>query len=239
MRKRAFRNNVIAHFRACFIGIFIALALSVPTYGNPLHISIKSLDWKLFSEIIERDFSGCNASDSDGVFPLHYAAGLGCIQMVAALLKNGADPRLTDSQGNSALHWAVNIQPLCTVVVQPNEMKLCNLDVVQMLASAGVDVDARNNAGETPLHIAARQGTFGMVKLLTERRGNPNLQNSSGSSPLHLATGKFAAIVAGVLLYAGADPLLKNQEGKTPVDVAKEVNLPELLMVYERFFSKK
>jgi ankyrin repeat protein len=52
------------------------------------------------------------------------------------LLEQGADPFVTDTEGNIALHWAVLSGSMSSV---------------EMLLNYGCQVNAANNIGDTPL----------------------------------------------------------------------------------------
>ncbi|MBR5879374.1 MAG: ankyrin repeat domain-containing protein, partial [Akkermansia sp.] len=60
-------------------------------------------------------------------------------EMVAALLKHGADINAQDEDGDTVLHDAV-------IANEP--------EIVQMLLEAGADVSIRNEEGQTPEDIA-------------------------------------------------------------------------------------
>ena len=61
-------------------------------------------------------------------------------------------------------------------------------DVAALLAR-GVDVDAANDRGVTPLYIAAEQGYLELVKLLLERGADPNVKDLEwGRTPLRHAS---------------------------------------------------
>lgn len=59
--------------------------------------------------------------------------------------------------------------------------------VPQLLIEHGADVNARSADGDSPLHVAAREGDAALVECLLEAGASPVLCNSSGSSPLELA----------------------------------------------------
>ena len=51
-----------------------------------------------------------------------------------------------------------------------------------------MDLNAKNNDGDTPLHTACRKGSSEQVKLLVgDERCNPHEKNSRGDTALHVA----------------------------------------------------
>jgi ankyrin repeat protein len=72
--------------------------------------------------------------------------------VVLWLLENGADPNLTDSGGNTALHEAAK--------------KGINPKVVQALLDSGANLQAKNAAGQTALDVAQEHGKTKVIDLL-------------------------------------------------------------------------
>lgn len=70
----------------------------------------------------------------------------------------------------------------------------CFFKAVEVLLNAGADIEARNNDGETALHIMARHRRLGCVVVLLSCGANANVQCKDGSTPLHQA-----AVVSVVL----------------------------------------
>ncbi|HYL15890.1 MAG TPA: ankyrin repeat domain-containing protein [Terriglobales bacterium] len=71
-----------------------------------LHVAIhwgrlSSAEW-----LLEKGADSNTASEKDGWTPLHQAASRGVVSIVAALLKRGADPRVKDRHGHTALDVA-------------------------------------------------------------------------------------------------------------------------------------
>jgi len=56
-----------------------------------------------------------------------------------------------------------------------------------LLSTAGIEVDARNNFGRTPLHVAASFGNWQVVRLLLKAGSNPSLTDQRGLTPGGLA----------------------------------------------------
>ena len=84
-------------------------------------------------------------TDKRGAVPLHEAAGHNPnVEVVRFLLEYGSTPSdIRDKYGNTPLHFAARI----------NE----NPKVLEVLLEHGASVDAKNNAGNTPLHEYARR----------------------------------------------------------------------------------
>ena len=66
-----------------------------------------------------------------------------------------------------------------------------------LLDAAGDDVlEARDNAGDVPLHIACRAGALECVRLLLETAADPQAKNNMGETPSDCASGHVLALVA-------------------------------------------
>lgn len=88
---------------------------------------------------------------------------------VTTLLANGADPRITDNEGNTPLHFAA---------------RSSDPGVVALLRDAAAEVDALNHDGLSPLGIACVAGNWRLAKFLLERGARPDPQ---GGQPVLLA----------------------------------------------------
>ena len=89
---------------------------------------------------------------------------------------------------------------------------------VEMLVSAGADVDARTVEANTVL------GSDGV------RYSCPY----SGATPLHVAASRGATSVASALLDFRADLIAKDAAGRTPLDVAAELGHVDVLNLFLR-----
>ena len=80
------------------------------------------------------------------------------------LIKRGANPDSTESRtGNSLLHKAA---------LQSNEA------AAVFLVHHGAVPNGKNNDGEAPIHIAARNGLDRLVNVLLQHGADPNLQTA-------------------------------------------------------------
>src|ERR1700675_2861119 len=99
--------------------------------------------------------------------------------------------------------------------------------------AAGVDVNAAQGDGTTPLHWAVYKIDADLVRALLERGAKPDVVNNYGSSPLAEAAKVGNARLAGMLLDAGSNAEVPNQEGQTALMLAARagsVEVAELLV---------
>ena len=93
------------------------------------------------------------------------------------------------------------------------------MKAAQWLLRAGVDANAQDVAGYTPLHHAAVGGMDSLVRMLLDAKVSVNIINREGRTPLHYAAAYGHAVVAGMLLDAGADPDIEDNVGTKASDI--------------------
>ena len=99
-------------------------------------------------------------------------------------------------------------------------VKKGNVAEVKRLLEGGLDVNARDEFAETPLHWAARIGDVRMAELLIKYGGDINARNNAENTPLHVAVAYGHLDMAEFLINHGGDINAKNEEGWTPLHVA-------------------
>ncbi|PIO35776.1 Nuclear factor NF-kappa-B p100 subunit [Aquarana catesbeiana] len=174
--------------------------------------------------------------------PLHLAVITKQYQMVALLIRAGADPTILDRFGNSVLHLAVQagddkmLQVLLdhqfsgykNLLNMPDyhglypvhwAVKVKNEKCLERLVKSGADINAaERKSGRCPLHIAVEMNNLNMAVTLTKKLGaNVNAQTFGGNTPLHLAACMGSPVLTKMLVNAGANVLMENDE---PVDSA-------------------
>ena len=91
--------------------------------------------------------------------------------------------------------------------------------VVAERVSEGADIEARDEGGNTPLHLAARYGRESVVEVLLAAGADAGARNDQGATPLHYwGLGRHSdTTVASALLAAGADVDAQARDGATPL----------------------
>lgn len=153
---------------------------------------------------------------------------------VMTLLANGADPRLTDAEGNTPLHHAA---------------RSSDPGVAALLRDAAAELDPLNRDGLSPLGVACAVGNWRLAKFLLERGAKPepaggqpamlaaaggeeddpagvglllkhkakvDARDRRGRTALHEAAFAGHLDVVGTLLAAGADTGIRDEDGRTP-----------------------
>lgn len=98
---------------------------------------------------------------------------------------------------------------------------------VRRAIAAGVNVNARDEKGRTPLHLATSH--IDVLQLLIANGADPNASANNGSSPLHMAATYGASEAARALLRAGADRFHSNDSGEYPFVIALKQGNPQML----------
>jgi ankyrin repeat protein len=87
------------------------------------------------------------------------------------------------------------------------------------------------NAGDTPLHSAARWGRRSIVRMLLDAGAKVDIFNEFGETALHYAIAAKHTEIVKILLDAGANPNtgINLKDGMSITELAKKANHPEAL----------
>ena len=126
-----------------------------------------------------------NAKDNDGKTPLMISSARFFQNEVKLLLDAKADVKAKDKKGWNALMFASKS------VFRRDEFGahgdgmivwLGATKIIEQLISAGIDVNAQNNDGETALMLAIKAGNAHFAETLLAKGANPNIKNKAGKT---------------------------------------------------------
>ncbi|KAH8714174.1 hypothetical protein BGZ61DRAFT_207436 [Ilyonectria robusta] len=106
------------------------------------------------------------------------------LQLLDGLLQAGVDPNHYDSEGNT---------PLMAFAAQlpEDEDYKTGPEILSRLIAAGAEVNARNRAGETALHIAVRCGRKLAMRTLVQHGANVHARDAAGRGMLQVTDVKM------------------------------------------------
>jgi ankyrin repeat protein len=139
------------------------------------------------------------------------------IPRTQVLLDHGANADTVNSEGETALHV------VSRGVFDSQEQ---GVGIARLLLQRGLDVHAKDNHNDTPLHSAALSGTLEIARVLLDRGANANVENKRGRTPLHqVARGKYESqehgvAIAQLLLERGANVQARDEDSNTALHYA-------------------
>lgn len=164
--------------------------------GFSLVDAVRNNDIDTARRLMESNPKLINQANKDNETALHWAAINGSVELVMALVENGAlvDARTKDDW--TPLHWAVlkGQKP-----------------VVRYLLDQKADIKAQTGDLWTPLHIAAYLENRDLLEMLVKAGADPEIKDKDGFTPLGVLREKSRPIVQ-VLIKAGAKD--EQQAGK-------------------------
>ncbi|XP_055360031.1 ankyrin-3-like isoform X16 [Betta splendens] len=127
-----------------------------------------------------------NICNQNGLNALHLASKEGHVEVVAELIKQGANvDAATKQKGNTALHIA-------SLAGQT--------DVVKELVTHGANVNAQSQNGFTPLYMAAQENHLEVVQFLLDHGSSQSIATEDGFTPLAVALQQGHDQVVSLLL---------------------------------------
>ncbi len=103
--------------------------------------------------------------------------------------------------------------------------------LTQDLATDPGDVNLTDDAGRTPLHLAATHCHVDAVKVLLEKGAKIDAKTTGGTTPLHVAAQAGCVDMVNLLLAKGAKVNARDDQGRTPLDRAMQWKRDEVVQL--------
>ncbi|KAK6630330.1 hypothetical protein RUM44_004997 [Polyplax serrata] len=212
-------------------------------------------DFKVVSELLKHREKNPQSYDVNckgktknnlGWTPLHLATYFGHLNVVELLLRAGCDVNSVNDVGDTGLHKAafVGREDIVLLLLQFNaSVSVANgegqkpFDVTKpdsdihkiLLAALAADVKRK----EERLLSASRENDLATISLLLRDPDPPaiNCTDNQGNSCLHCASYRGHKEAAILLLQNGIDPNLQNNRGQLAVDLARDIQMQQVLNV--------
>lgn len=196
-----------------------------------------------------------------GNTPLHVASIYGKSEVVKLLMESGADDSLQNLDGETPAHLAVmkkkfggdlNVQERAAVLRELKHLDIArndgktplmvlqymnindNIDLLPIFLEKGVDVNHRDNNGNTALILQAQNQCYkGTVKELVRAGADVNAIDKDGNTALHYALRYGDQGSARFMIKKGADYNYANNKGVTPVQIAVEKGYDNVLALMD------
>jgi ankyrin repeat protein len=125
----------------------------------------------------------------EGSTPFLRAAQGGDVAMMRLLVDRGADPRLAQKNGTTALMLASSGRTVSEDDDGDAPDQSGAARVIDLCLELGLDIHATAANGDTALHRAVANGAVPAVRRLLDGGADPQRKNARGDSPLDLAAG--------------------------------------------------
>jgi ankyrin repeat protein len=114
-----------------------------------------------------------------------------------------------------------------------------NTKVIEKFLSQGIDINEKNNLGNTPLMAAAANPLNDIVRYLIVEGADVTHLDFQGRNALMLAAWMNPnPEVIRTLLFAGSDPTLKSKNGEDSLVFAQNNPNPEVKKVIEEYIKR-
>ena len=159
----------------------------------------------LKNRIMQKQYEGGDAALAEGATPFMRAAKSGDVPVMRLLLEKGADPHLLQKNHSSALMMAAGLGWREDV---DRGAETAAIEAIKLCLDLGLDINAYNDAGLTPLHIAVNRDDA-IIKFLVERGAKLDMKDKQGRTPLETALRGTSEELRGSNVRPTTAPLLR------------------------------
>ncbi|MFP3032042.1 MAG: ankyrin repeat domain-containing protein, partial [Wolbachia sp.] len=201
------------------------------------------------NKVIDLISKGANVKDNNDDTPLHLAVGY--LDVVKYLISKGANINAKCKAGKTTLDIAT-YQKRGDVVEYLKQTQLDldkelliavksgDLNKVIGLFNRGANINAENEYGKKPIHIAAESDYKNIIEFLLSKEGvGVNDTDEQGHTPLHWASWSGHLDMVEYLVGNEADINAKCKAGKTTLDIARDKGHNNVIDYLEKELNQK
>ena len=120
-----------------------------------------------------------NMANKDGKTPF-LSLSFDNERIIDLLFSKGANIQAIDINGNNALHLSI---------ISKKTIQKSNQKVLLKLLSLGLDINAKNNAGETAIFLAFKHYEYDKAKVLAQNGADFSIENNKGETITSISKG--------------------------------------------------
>ncbi|KRX02940.1 Ankyrin repeat-containing domain [Pseudocohnilembus persalinus] len=108
-----------------------------------------------------------------------------------------------------------------------------NLSKIRFYLKQGININILDEERTSPLHIAARHGSYQIVQELLNSGANTDITDIGGWTPLHIAVFFQRNQIVNLLLMHRCNKYIKNRDGQTPFDLIRDQKTMDVFLMHD------